>query len=144
MTTRTGVFVTRGALIGLVVSWAAIIFAFVWLAFTSATVDNLNKTDRIACQFLNADASTRLHQNEATRTNQLMAETTFLADSDRFLALFAKVPKNKLTPPVIVFRNYVIAERALVRSIRDGSEENVQLSKRLADTGRRLADQLHC
>lgn len=144
MSERKGIFVTRGALLGLVVSWVAILVAFVWLGLTSATVDNLHKTDQIACRFLKDDSTIRLAQNESTRTNQLMAETQFLADSDQFLALFAKVPKNKVTPSVVVFRNYVAAERSLVQSIRDGTRVNVQLSQQLAATGTRLAKQLHC
>jgi hypothetical protein len=138
------VILTRGATVGLVFSWAIMAGLAVWLWTTSASVSSLRKTDEIACAFLNADAATRVKQNETTRNTQLSAETVFIRDADKFLAVFAKVPAKKLTPAVIIFRNYIRSERALVAAIRDGSATNLELSQQLAATGLRLADQLHC
>ncbi len=139
------VFMTRGAKIGLTVSWLAMVGLFVWLLFTSATVASLDKTDKIACQFLQADALIRQQQSKNTRASVLMAEQTFIKDADAFLSLFKEAEKKSKNPAgLILFESYIRAERSLVAAQRDGTVQNVALSQTLASIGQRLANQLHC
>jgi hypothetical protein len=152
MTERRVVLVTRSMQVSLFVSWFAILAVLLWTWSTAATVASLNqavhrinKTDLISCQFLNADATTRLKQNKSTRINQLRAESFFIRDVDLFLALFSRVKSSGPNAAGIrTFTNYIRSERDLVISIRDGSAQNIVYSQQLATLGRRLANQLHC
>ncbi len=110
-------FISRGTKIALVLSWLAMAGLFVWLLTTSATVNSLHKTDSIACQFLKADAVIRQQQAQNTRSTTLDSE---------------------------LFEAYIRAERQLVASLRDGTVQNVALTKELAGIGQRLSRQLNC
>ncbi len=139
------VFMTRGAKVGLITSWIMMAALFVWLMVTSATVANLNKTDSIACQFLNADAIIRQKQANNTKETTLESEKKYLRDADAFISLFKSAEKTSKTPGSLkLFEAYVRAERQLVASLRDGTLQNVVLTQTLADAGQRLANQLHC
>ncbi len=139
------VFLTRGAKFALGLSWFVMAGLFVWLLLTTATVANLDKTDKIACQFLRADALIRSQQVDTTRASTLMAERNFIKDADAFLALFKAAEKKSKSPGgLILFESYIRAERALVTAQRDGTLQNVTLSQTLASIGQRLANQLHC
>ncbi len=138
-------FLSRGAKVALLLSWLAMAGLFVWLLLTTATVKSLDKTDKIACQFLKADALIRNQQVDTTRASTLVAERDFIRDADAFLSLFAAAEKKSKSPGgLILFESYIRAERALVTSQRDGTLQNTALLKTLATIGNRLADQLHC
>jgi hypothetical protein len=141
---RPQLYISPGAMVGVAVSWLAIVAAFIWIAVNSATVANLHKTDRIACQLLHADVTTRHHQASVTQDTTLVAESRFISDADAFLELFRKLPANKRTAGTGLFQSYVIAERDLVAAIRLGTARNVSLSQHLSRIGEKLADQLHC
>jgi hypothetical protein len=114
----------------------------------SATVDNLQKTnhklfavDSIACNFILADARTRDKQSHNTRQATVASDQNFLREADKVLFL---IEKSKPTPGLIIFRDYIRAERNLVSTQRQGALANAILNDALADKARRLADQLHC
>ncbi len=138
-------FISRGAKVALILSWLAMAGLFVWLLFTSATVSSLDKTDKIACQFLRADALIRNQQVDTTRASTLVAERDFIRDADAFLSLFGAAEKKSKNPGgLVLFESYIRAERALVTSQRDGTLQNTTLLKTLASIGQKLANQLHC
>lgn len=115
------------------------------------SVAKLHATDKIACEFIVADATTRT--NQATNsTTSLEAEKQYLARTLKVIALFdspaAKKAAAKQTPAQRAgsnqFRDY-LASGATVWSINIAAQEkNITLTQDLAATATTLAATLPC
>lgn len=107
-------------------------------------INRLDRTDKIACQFLTADANARFKQ--ATNAGKTAAaQHTFIARTSRLRGLFAasavKHHTQSASRPLLA---YLDAQKDLASTSREQSLKNIALTRVLAGKGRALAAQLHC
>lgn len=137
----------RGSQGSIVVPLLLVVFLVVivvTLIRQDVAVGRLNRTDRIACQFLNQDAATRVHQAR----NALLtagANDAFVAKIDRLTVLFrdaaARSSRPLATDPLIA---YLAAQKQVSVTTSAQSRKNIALTLALAATADKLAKQLSC
>lgn len=110
-------------------------------------VDKLDRVDRIACQFLNADATVRSEQAQNSSESN-MVRGGYIDGIDQLIALVNKAPATKRTKDQaagqMVFLAYLKAQRDLTQNQQDTSAKNIALANGLVVTARKLARLLDC
>lgn len=121
------------------------------IARTQSQVSKLDKTDRIACSFIIADATTR--KKQATNSSlSLTVELRYITKTSALIALFntsqAKAAAKKQTAAQrsgsAVFEAYLRAQQTVWLTNTGAQRKNIGLTRDLASKATRLARELHC
>lgn len=116
------------------------------LAQLRFTVVRLDKTDQIACEFLNADAGTRLRQ-AVNAAKSSAAGDTFDKATVKLHSLFLvqrvsqTAPQRTASQPLFA---YLEAQHVYVRAAVLQQRKNTLLTRALAAKARALARRLNC
>lgn len=111
------------------------------------SISRLDRTDRIACQFITEDAKVRRQEARNTLDVSVVAERRFVGYGVRLVKLFG--PSIRKAKPaqrggLVTFRDYLQAQISQDRQLVAVQQKNVVLTQGLAAKGDQLAAQLHC
>lgn len=110
------------------------------------TIGKLDKTDAIACAFIQADATTRLKQaSNATKASS--AQRLYLRRLARVIALFEKPTKSQTAAQraaSATFKGYLVQEMTVWESTSTNQAKNIALTRALAAKANRLSTRLAC
>ncbi len=109
-------------------------------------VARLDRTDRIACAVIRADAQTRVRQAR-NASNSQNAQERYVDGIHRVIGLFGH-PTNPQTAQQKAasktFEDYLRAQAAVYTVTLANTAKNIVLTRKLAEPDNRLASQLHC
>lgn len=116
------------------------------LAQQNFSISRLNKTDRIACAFIRADASTRRAQ-ASNSERSLIAERQYIKRTRKVIALF-QVPQPKQTTQQRKgsnqFKAYLLSQMTVWIINTTVQKRNIQLTRSLSVKASELAGNLNC
>lgn len=116
----------------------AIAYAFVR---EQQSIKTLDRTDKIACSFITADATVRKRQANNTSRNQIPAENKLIGQVGVLIGEFQTAKNAKALAPIIA---YLADQQGWLVAQVSTTNTNVRLTRELAAQGERLAFQLHC